>query len=637
MPDTATGIAASGQPQLSVSREGMAVVDGSSVRIILGKLPNGDYGIWIADASGNVLIDGSHIILTQASGQIPIGVTFGLPETEVTANGIEVTDGTRMRATLGNLGTDYGIKIVDASGNALIDGSKIQLAQSTGTVPSGVVLGNSSTTITANGVQVSDGTRARATLGHIGTDYGIKIVDASGNVLIDGAKIILNQSTGTVPSGVVLGHTSTTVSASGIQVSDGTLVRAILGLLPDASYGIGLYDAYGGTLLEPQGFGSSWAALVQSGILNNMFVQATPGALTLGTSRTDATGETAALPFWTVWKTTGSGTATVVADATWPGGNYVKFAFSAVGTATTNNVAITSDLFPVQALDQWNTNNIHASNVPGGVTLNGIVAILWYTASGVYISTSSDVPSGGSDAKANFGGSPFIAPVNARYARVEFNAWETVLHNALTSFSLGSVGLIHTGNGNVGTVYDITAGGSIASGGAAVPTTNDIVSGNEFVDGGGAGGATGGVYIQDTTGAAGHGLQFGPYALPDISVYRSAPGVLTLSGGTTYTGTIYPTQIVANTDNYNPTGLAGCHAIIVNSSAAYNLTGIVAQADGREYQLINNGAFTITLKHNATSTAANRFYCPGSVDYALTVNNTALLRYDANSSRWRVK
>jgi hypothetical protein len=116
--------------------------------------------------------------------------------------------------------------------------------------------------------------------------------------------------------------------------------------------------------------------------------------------------------------------------------------------------------------------------------------------------------------------------------------------------------------------------------------------------------------------------------------------VLAFSGGTAYTGygaTIYPAQLTGNTNDWNPTGLAGCHAIIINSNAAVNLTGIVAQADGREYQLINNGAFTITLKHDATSTAANRFYCQNSADFALSPNTTALLRYDGNASRWRVK
>jgi hypothetical protein len=116
--------------------------------------------------------------------------------------------------------------------------------------------------------------------------------------------------------------------------------------------------------------------------------------------------------------------------------------------------------------------------------------------------------------------------------------------------------------------------------------------------------------------------------------------VLAFSGGTAYTGTgatIYPAQLTGNTVNWNPTGLAGCHAIIVNSSAAFNLTGIVAQADGREYQLINNGSFTITLVHDATSTAANRFYCQNSANFALSPNMTVFLRYDANSSRWRVK
>jgi hypothetical protein len=599
MPDTATGIAASGQPQLSVSREGMAVVDGSSVRIILGKLPNGDYGIWIADASGNVLIDGSHIILTQASGQIPIGVTFGLPETEVTANGIEVTDGTRMRATLGNLGTDYGIKIVDASGNALIDGSKIQLAQSTGTVPSGVVLGNSSTTITANGVQVSDGTRARATLGHIGTDYGIKIVDASGNVLIDGAKIILNQSSGTVPSGVVLGNASTTVSASGIQVSDGTLVRAILGHLPDGSYGVALYDAYGGSLLEPQGFGAAWVDFIHSGIYNSQMSESVAGALTLGTSRTDATGETSGLPFWTAWRSSGSGTATVVASTSWPGGNYVQFAFSAVGTITSNNVAITTDLVPVEGGSLLYTFLVAASNQAAGAVFSD-VAVRWYTAGGGFISsTDSAGPScpSGTTAEGIFTGAAMRAPLNARYARVELTAWEQTTHSASNWVRFGLACLAPgTESSSIDPTVAITLGPTFVSG--ELQVGGDIVTNS----GGGI----------DSDGQLSGGANFRMY------------------------GYIAP-SLTASVNDWAPTGLSGARTVKISSTGAYSITGMAAGSEGEEKLLNNASGSTLTLPHNsASSAAANRWYCPGAASFSLTTLRTVLVRYDGDVSRWCV-
>jgi hypothetical protein len=57
----------------------------------------------------------------------------------------------------------------------------------------------------------------------------------------------------------------------GACVTDGTLVRALIGLLPDGTYGIALEDQYGQTLLTPEGFGPSWAAYIASGMYNNAF------------------------------------------------------------------------------------------------------------------------------------------------------------------------------------------------------------------------------------------------------------------------------------------------------------------------------------------------------------------------------
>ena len=411
------------------------------------------------------------------------------------------------------------------------------------------------------------------------------------------------------------------------------MVRCLLGRLPNGQYGLGMFDTYGQTLLTPEGFGPSWAALIQSGILNNMFQAATPGALPLGASRTDPTGETALLPFWTAWASSGSSygtnsaSATVIHDTTWPGTNYVQLAFTATGSATSNNVALTTDMFPILPAFAYQFDVIRSGYVPAGVTLNRTSSILWYDGTGTYISTSVTTPGATagpySVGMSDSGGSAVMAPGNARNARLEINLWETVAHSASTWFDVGSFALTCGGNGYATIYYNITAGGSINAGDA-------------FFDGGGAGGTTGGLHLGDTTGASLHGIYFGG----DTGLWRLLAGVLAFSGGTAYTGTgatIYPAQLTGNTNDWNPTGLAGCHAIIINSNAAVNLTGIVAQADGREYQLINNGAFTITLKHDATSTAANRFYCQNSADFALSPNMTALLRYDGNASRWRVK
>jgi len=109
-----------------------------------------------------------------------------------------------------------------------------------------------------------------------------------------------------------------------------------------------------------------------------------------------------------------------------------------------------------------------------------------------------------------------------------------------------------------------------------------------------------------------------------------------LSGYEVQNGTISPTQIVANTDDYAPTGLATARTIRLNVDAARNITGIVAQAAGTLLRLINTTAFAITLKHQTTSSAANQFFCPGAADYVLNQGGTVEVWYDGTSTYWRV-
>ena len=94
--------------------------------------------------------------------------------------------------------------------------------------------------------------------------------------------------------------------------------------------------------------------------------------------------------------------------------------------------------------------------------------------------------------------------------------------------------------------------------------------------------------------------------------------------------------ISANTDDWNPTGLSTADIIRTDLTADWNLTGIVAPADDRLLILDNISAFTLTLVHDATSTAANRFLCPDDVDTLLAPDTNVWLQYDVTSTRWRV-
>lgn len=74
-------------------------------------------------------------------------------------------------------------------------------------------------------------------------------------------------------------------------------------------------------------------------------------------------------------------------------------------------------------------------------------------------------------------------------------------------------------------------------------------------------------------------------------------------------------------------------------NAGTTLTGIVPPASpaGRVYLFINTStAGTLTLSHDVTSTAANRFFLSNGASLAIRPYQMFMLWYDTSSSRWRV-
>jgi hypothetical protein len=109
------------------------------------------------------------------------------------------------------------------------------------------------------------------------------------------------------------------------------------------------------------------------------------------------------------------------------------------------------------------------------------------------------------------------------------------------------------------------------------------------------------------------------------------------SGALLVRNVISPAQLTANTDNWSPTDLATADVIRASTDASRNLTGIAAPATGYQALVLANvGAFDLVLKHDATSTAANRLLCPNDADMTLQKDSTAVLVYDLASTRWRV-
>ena len=102
---------------------------------------------------------------------------------------------------------------------------------------------------------------------------------------------------------------------------------------------------------------------------------------------------------------------------------------------------------------------------------------------------------------------------------------------------------------------------------------------------------------------------------------------------------ISPAQIVADTNDYAPTGLSATGLVRLDTDALRTITGLSSTGivDGQYLEIANVGAFPIRLHdESASSAAANRLTCPGNRTYVLSVDGGAALRYDSTSSRWRV-
>lgn len=146
-------------------------------------------------------------------------------------------------------------------------------------------------------------------------------------------------------------------------------------------------------------------------------------------------------------------------------------------------------------------------------------------------------------------------------------------------------------------------------------------------------GPSAGIYSAPTYDDSGH----------DVGLVRTTVGVWRVTDSSTGGGSFAyteatPTTLAANTDNLVLTG-AGVQRL--SASAGYNLTGIAppsggAHVSGRVLYLTNVGSFTITLKHQVTSTATNQFLCTTGADLALAANGMAICIYDNTTQRWRV-
>ncbi len=101
-----------------------------------------------------------------------------------------------------------------------------------------------------------------------------------------------------------------------------------------------------------------------------------------------------------------------------------------------------------------------------------------------------------------------------------------------------------------------------------------------------------------------------------------------------------PAVIGANTNDYNPTGLASAAIIRASASGAYNVTGL--QAPSPSLSLVRffwniGAANNITLTNaDVASAAVNRFRNAGAANKVVTPGMAVCLTYDVTSTVWQV-
>jgi hypothetical protein len=97
-----------------------------------------------------------------------------------------------------------------------------------------------------------------------------------------------------------------------------------------------------------------------------------------------------------------------------------------------------------------------------------------------------------------------------------------------------------------------------------------------------------------------------------------------------------PTTLSQFTSDQNDLSLGTGGIIRISAAAARNITGFAGGSSGDARLLVNVGSFTITLKHQSTSSAAaNRIIGGNAADVEIPTQGSMVVYYDGTDSRWR--
>lgn len=110
-----------------------------------------------------------------------------------------------------------------------------------------------------------------------------------------------------------------------------------------------------------------------------------------------------------------------------------------------------------------------------------------------------------------------------------------------------------------------------------------------------------------------------------------------VSGSTTPV-VLQPPQITTNQDDYTPTGWSTADIIILDISAAVNITGFGAVTGYKTKTLVNTHIMNaIKIKNNdSNSIASNRVLCPDNKDYDLKKTASINIIYLDVLARWQI-
>ena len=121
----------------------------------------------------------------------------------------------------------------------------------------------------------------------------------------------------------------------------------------------------------------------------------------------------------------------------------------------------------------------------------------------------------------------------------------------------------------------------------------------------------------------------------DALVLDRSTGAARLNSGLFLTGDLAPSQITADQNDYNPTGLSSASVLRLSTDASRNITGLAGGGDGRVMAIVNVGTNPIVLKDASTASgAANRFAF--GADMTLAAQQSAVFWYDSTDNRWKL-